>query len=108
MLPLDSQVLSHFDDDADGVVNVDHVLKVIELLGTEHVKMSADQIGKITDMLQKEEMLKMESDIERILNESDGDGGATQETVEEKERRLEETIQVSGPGVIIFYYNCEY
>lgn len=55
------------DEDADGVVNVSHVMKVIKLLGTEKVKLSGKQINNIIDMLEKEEMLEMESKIEHLL-----------------------------------------
>ena len=55
------------DDDSDGVIKVDHVVKVIELLGREHVKLSAKQINQIIDMLQKEDMLETEKLIEKKL-----------------------------------------
>ena len=58
------------DADADGVVKVNHVLKVIELLGKEHVKLSGKQINQIVDMLQKEEMLETESSVEKIMSEA--------------------------------------
>ena len=71
--------MSRLDDDADGVVNVDHVLSVIELLGTEHVKLSPDQIGKVIDMLKKEEQREVQSNIERILVEESGEEANTSE-----------------------------
>ena len=55
------------DEDSDGVIKVDHVVKVIELLGREHVKLSAKQINQIIDMLQKEDMLETEKLIEKKL-----------------------------------------
>jgi hypothetical protein len=61
------------DEDADGVIKVDHVLKVIELLGREHVKLSGKQINQIIDMLQKEEMLETESSIEKLMTKAAGD-----------------------------------
>ena len=45
------------DDDKDGVIQVDHVMKVIELLGTTHAKLPAKQIKQLVDMLAKEDML---------------------------------------------------
>merc|ERR1712037_129890 len=62
-----TEVLSRMDDDSDGVIKVDHVVKVIELLGREHVKLSAKQINQIIDMLQKEDMLETEKLIEKKL-----------------------------------------
>ena len=67
------KVLSRLDEDADGVIKVDDVLKVIEMLGREHVKLSGKQINKIIDMLQKEEMLETESSIEKLMVKSPPD-----------------------------------
>ena len=61
------------DEDSDGVIKVDHVVKVIELLGREHVKLSSKQINKIIDMLQKEDMLETEKLIEKKLKTEGGD-----------------------------------
>jgi LETM1 and EF-hand domain-containing protein 1 len=58
------------DVDEDGVINLDHVYKVIELLGTEHVHISAKQIKQIIEMLAKEEMLEVEQKIESILHQT--------------------------------------
>ncbi len=62
-----AEVLSMMDADADGVINVDHVLKVIELLGVEHTELPAKQVKQIIDVLSKEELLKVEENIEEIL-----------------------------------------
>ena len=59
------------DEDSDGVIKVDHVVKVIELLGRElHVKLSSKQVNQIIDMLQKEDMLETERLIEKKLKGS--------------------------------------
>ena len=58
------------DDDKDGVIQVDHVMKVIELLGTTHAKLPAKQIRQIVDMLAKEEMLEMEDNIEEDMDKA--------------------------------------
>merc|ERR1719346_968591 len=56
------------DEDSDGVIKVDHVVKVIELLGRElHVKLSSKQVNQIIDMFQKEDMLETERLIEKKL-----------------------------------------
>ena len=64
------------DDDKDGVIQVDHVMKVIELLGTTHAKLPAKQIKQIVDMLAKEEMLEMEDNIEESMDKSIGSAAA--------------------------------
>lgn len=58
------------DVDEDGVINLDHATKVIELLGTEHVRIPGKQIRQIIEMLAKEEMLEVELKIEQLLGQS--------------------------------------
>lgn len=55
------------DADADGVVKVDHVFKVIELLGAESTELPAKQLKQIINVLSEEEKLKLEDSIEDIL-----------------------------------------
>jgi len=62
-----AQVLSMMDADADGVIKVDHVLKVIELLGVENTELPAKQIKQILNVLNSEEKLLLEDNIENIL-----------------------------------------
>ena len=69
------------DEDSDGVIKVDHVVKVIELLGREHVKLSPKQINKIIDMLQKEDMLETEKLIEKKLKTEGEDAEAAEVAV---------------------------
>lgn len=63
-----SEVLSAMDVDSDGMIKVDHVQKVLELLGSEHVQLPSKQIRQIVDMLTKEEMLEIEQNIEGLLS----------------------------------------
>merc|ERR1712172_254452 len=62
-----AQVLSMMDADADGVIKVDHVLKVIELLGVENTELPAKQIKQILNVLNSEEKLLLEDNIENLL-----------------------------------------
>ena len=55
------------DADADGVIKVGHVLKVIELLGVENTELPAKQIKQIINVLCEEEKLLLEDSIEDIL-----------------------------------------
>merc|ERR1712004_951497 len=59
-----SEVIASMDEDSDGIVKVEHVQKVIEILGRDNVQLSAKQI---IDLIGKEEMLEVESKIEKIL-----------------------------------------
>ena len=49
------------DEDSDGVVKVDHIMKVIELLGTVDAKLPAKEIRQIVDMLAKEDLLQVDN-----------------------------------------------
>lgn len=78
------QVLSAIDIDSDGMIKVDHVVKVLELLGNEEGKLSPKQIRHIVDMLTKEEMLEVEKNIEALLRKPDPEKDAEQKKAEEK------------------------
>ncbi|XP_033757274.1 mitochondrial proton/calcium exchanger protein-like isoform X2 [Pecten maximus] len=48
------------DEDKDGNIDVGHVLKVIELLARENVKLSPTQVTDVIDLLKKESMIEEE------------------------------------------------
>lgn len=95
------QVLSLMDVDEDGIIRLEHVNKVIELIGTESVNIPAKQIRQveffcynyghrqpltlailqIIDMMTKEEMLDVELKIEQILKHGES---TEHETAEEQ------------------------
>lgn len=60
-----ADVLQKMDVDHDGSVEVDHVLKVIELLGQENVNVSDQQMNEIIDLLMKEDTLETEEKIQK-------------------------------------------
>nr|XP_023022842.1 mitochondrial proton/calcium exchanger protein [Leptinotarsa decemlineata] len=62
-----TNVLKRMDDDHDGSLKVEDVLKVIEIIGKENVKLSAKQIDELIDLLDKEEILEVEDKIEKAL-----------------------------------------
>ena len=81
MLERISEVVASMDEDSDGVVKLEHVNKVIEILGSDNVELSGKQVKQIIDLIGKEEMLEVESRIEKILGkipviESESDVGA--------------------------------
>merc|ERR1712126_647148 len=55
------------DEDSDGVIKLEHVNKVIEILGSDNVELTGKQVKQIIDLIGKEEMLEVESRIEKIL-----------------------------------------
>merc|ERR1719189_121497 len=61
------EVLGLMDEDSDGVVKVDHIMKVIELLGTVDAKLPAKEIRQIVDTLAKEDLLQVEENIEQSM-----------------------------------------
>jgi len=67
MLERISEVVASMDDDSDGVVKLEHVNKVIEILGSDNVELSGKQVKQIIELIGKEEMLEVESRIEKIL-----------------------------------------
>ena len=67
MLERISEVIASMDEDSDGVVKLEHVNKVIEILGSDNVEASGKQVKQIIDLIGKEELLEVESRIEKIL-----------------------------------------
>ena len=60
------EVIASMDEDSDGIVRVEHVNKVIEILGRDNVQLSGKQVKQIIDLIGKEEMLEVENKIEKI------------------------------------------
>merc|ERR1711972_321233 len=67
MLERISEVIASMDEDSDGVIKLEHVNKVIEILGSDNVELTGKQVKQIIDLIGKEEMLEVESRIEKIL-----------------------------------------
>ncbi|XP_076257975.1 leucine zipper and EF-hand containing transmembrane protein 1 isoform X2 [Rhynchophorus ferrugineus] len=61
------KVLKKMDDDDDGSVKIDDVLKVIEIMGKENVKLSSKQVDELIELIDKEEILEVEDKIEKAL-----------------------------------------
>jgi len=67
MLERISEVIASIDEDSDGIIKMEHVNKVIEILGRDNVEASGKQVKQIIDLIVKEELLEVESRIEKIL-----------------------------------------
>lgn len=61
-----ADVLEKMDVDHDGSVEVDHVLKVVELLGKDNVKVSSKQMDEIIELLMKEDSLELEEKLQKL------------------------------------------
>ncbi|KAL0269503.1 UNVERIFIED_CONTAM: hypothetical protein PYX00_007211 [Menopon gallinae] len=82
-----SKVLGKIDDDQDGAISVEEVLKVIELIGKEHVELTTKQFDEIIELLDKEETLEIEEQIEKALEkQSPVEKLAVQTTLKDKDK----------------------
>jgi len=61
------EVIQNMDSDSDGLVKVEHVNTVIELLGRDNVNLNPKQVKQIIQLIDKEEMLEVERRIEKVL-----------------------------------------
>jgi LETM1 and EF-hand domain-containing protein 1 len=53
-----ASVLAKLDDDKDGKIEVDDLVKVIDVVGREHIDLSSKQLEEIVSMLAKEEFVE--------------------------------------------------
>ncbi|XP_058448521.1 mitochondrial proton/calcium exchanger protein isoform X2 [Malaya genurostris] len=83
-----SKILGKIDDDHDGHIKVEDVLKVIETIGKENVHLNAKQVDELIDLLDKEEVLEAEDKIEKALSKS----LEAKEKQKEQERREKEKL----------------
>ncbi|GJQ74101.1 hypothetical protein Trydic_g19023 [Trypoxylus dichotomus] len=81
-------VLSKMDDDCDGSIKVEDVLKVIEFIGKENVQLNSKQITEIIDLIDKEEILEVEEKIEKALQK--------EKETSEAAKQLKSTSQVDS------------
>lgn len=62
-----TKVLRKIDDDLDGSVKIEDVLKVIEIIGKENVNLTDKQVDELIELIDKEEILEVEDKIEKAL-----------------------------------------
>ncbi|XP_049872715.1 mitochondrial proton/calcium exchanger protein [Pectinophora gossypiella] len=98
-LKLIQDVLGRLDDDFDGQLKVDDVLKMLEVIGNEHVHLSEKQMAELIELLDKEEILEVESKIQKALDKAataakeqdkpDTEGKSLFDIIREAQRRRE-------------------
>ncbi|KAL2712535.1 mitochondrial proton/calcium exchanger protein, partial [Vespula squamosa] len=66
-LKIIAEILGKIDDDRDGAIKIEDVLKVVELIGKEDVKLNKKQLDELIDMMDKEEILEADEQIKKIL-----------------------------------------
>lgn len=69
-LKLIQDVLGRLDDDFDGQLKIDDVLKMLEIVGNENVNLSEKQMAELIELLDKEEILEVESKIQKALDKA--------------------------------------
>lgn len=90
-----SEVLAKMDIDKDGVIRLDDVLKVIELVGKENVKLNKKQIDEIVDLMSKEELIELEEQIEKALEKGN------QENIEMEKAKEDQKAQKQDKEPIV-------
>ncbi|KAF7998300.1 hypothetical protein HCN44_009698 [Aphidius gifuensis] len=70
-------ILGKIDDDRDGAIKIEDVLKVIEMIGKEDVKLSKKQVTELIDLIDKEEVLEVEDQIQKALTKENKDKEAS-------------------------------
>ncbi|XP_046977717.1 mitochondrial proton/calcium exchanger protein [Vanessa cardui] len=99
-LKLIQDVLGRLDDDFDGQLKIDDVLKMLEIIGNENVNLSEKQMAELIELLDKEEILEVESKIQKALDKaasaakeqvktSESDGKSLFDLIREAQRRRE-------------------
>lgn len=69
-LKMIQDVLGRLDDDFDGQLKVDDVMKMLEIIGNENVNLSEKQMQELIELLDKEEVLEVESKIQKALDKA--------------------------------------
>ncbi|XP_058822009.1 mitochondrial proton/calcium exchanger protein isoform X2 [Topomyia yanbarensis] len=91
-----SKILGKIDDDHDGHIKVEDVLKVIETIGKENVKLNAKQVDELIDLLDKEEVLEAEDKIEKALSKS---LEAKEKQKEQESKEKEKLIELQDKAI---------
>ncbi|KYN01485.1 LETM1 and EF-hand domain-containing protein anon-60Da, mitochondrial [Cyphomyrmex costatus] len=75
-----AEILGKIDDDRDGAIKIEDVLKVVELIGKEDVNLSKEQVNELIELMDKEEVLEVEEQIQKSL-EKDSKTSQTEENM---------------------------
>ncbi|VVC95978.1 unnamed protein product [Leptidea sinapis] len=89
-LKLIQDVLGRLDDDFDGQLKIDDVLKMLEIIGNENVNLSEKQMQELIELLDKEEILEVESKIQKALEKAASAANAPKEDSKDSEGKAVE------------------
>ncbi|XP_050481237.1 mitochondrial proton/calcium exchanger protein [Bombus huntii] len=76
-----AEILAKIDDDRDGSIKIEDVLKVVELIGKEDIKLSKKQVDELLELIDKEEILEDKGQTEKAVQKDASelkDGNCTQ------------------------------
>ncbi|XP_046749325.1 mitochondrial proton/calcium exchanger protein [Diprion similis] len=88
-----AEILGKIDDDRDGAIKIEDVLRVVELIGQEDVKLSKKQMDELIELMDKEEVLEVEEQIQKALKKI---GIETKEATEPIHEDVEKIVQASS------------
>ncbi|XP_071579036.1 mitochondrial proton/calcium exchanger protein isoform X2 [Temnothorax nylanderi] len=76
-----TEILGKIDDDHDGAIKIEDVLKVVELIGKEDVKLSKKQVDELIELMDKEEVLEVEEQIQKLVEKDSKTSPQTEENI---------------------------
>ncbi|XP_063708223.1 mitochondrial proton/calcium exchanger protein [Culicoides brevitarsis] len=91
------KILGKIDDDHDGKIKVDDVLKIIETIGSENIKLQRKQVDELIDLLNKEEVFETEKKIEKALAKSSDEKSKVEATMIDSKNILENASLAQNP-----------
>ncbi|XP_043460850.1 mitochondrial proton/calcium exchanger protein [Leptopilina heterotoma] len=94
-----AEILGKIDDDRDGAIKIEDVLKVVELIGQEDIKLSKKQVNELIDLMEKEEVLEVEDQIEKALKKESKE--AKEETSSEENIKNDSKSTVPATPVTV-------
>ncbi|XP_054005656.1 mitochondrial proton/calcium exchanger protein [Hylaeus anthracinus] len=62
-----AEILGKIDGDRDGSIKIEDVLKVVELIGKEDIKLSKNQVHELIELIDKEEILEVDEQLQKTL-----------------------------------------
>ncbi|XP_020293379.1 LETM1 domain-containing protein LETM2, mitochondrial [Pseudomyrmex gracilis] len=92
-----TEILGKIDNDHDGAIKIEDVLKVVELIGKEDVNLSEKQVDELIELIDKEEILKMEEQLQKSL-EKDSKIGKDEEIKAGHKSTVPATPVTTEPG----------
>ncbi|XP_024936306.1 mitochondrial proton/calcium exchanger protein isoform X2 [Cephus cinctus] len=92
-----AEILGKIDDDRDGAIKIEDVLKVVELIGKEDIKLSKKQVDELIELMEKEEVLEVEEQIQKALQKESKDARGAKEAKETEDARENKKAETPSP-----------